>query len=253
MNNEPFKLDDGNILYRAGGHGALIENLNDIDADIIFIKNIDNVCHRDHVKETIDSKKKLAAIGYEIKKKSDELLLGLIEGTVELESVEIFITSTLKITLNKELTQEMALKILNRPFRVCGVVRNQGDPGGGPFLVDNGDYVDLQICETAELDLKDPSKKAILDGAHYFNPVDLVCFVKDYKGFKYNLLNFINEDRYFISEKSLKGKRLKALEHPGLWNGAMHHWNTIFVEVPLITFNPVKTVNDLLKKGHKAK
>jgi putative intracellular protease/amidase len=253
LNNEPFKLEDGTVLYRAGGHGALIENLNDIDADIIFIKNIDNVCHRDHVNETVESKKKLAAIGYEIKKTSDELLLGLIEGAVDLKTVETFITSTLKIIIKEELTREMALKILNRPFRVCGVVRNQGDPGGGPFLVDNGDYVDLQICETAELDLKDASKKAILDGAQYFNPVDLVCFVKDYKGFKYNLLDFINEDRYFISEKSLKGKQLKALEHPGLWNGAMHHWNTIFVEVPLITFNPVKTVNDLLKKGHKAK
>ncbi len=135
-------------------------------------------------------------------------------------------------------------------MRVCGVVKNQGEPGGGPFVVDNGDYTDLQICETVEIDRNNSRDEEILSGSQFFNPVDLVCFVKDYNGEKFNLLNYVNEDRYFISEKTYKGRKLKALEHPGLWNGAMHNWNTLFVEVPLLTFNPVKTVNDLLKDGH---
>jgi len=143
--------------------------------------------------------------------------------------------------------------MLDRPLRVCGVVRNQGEPGGGPFIVDNGDYLDLQICEKAEIDLDNSEHLGILKASQFFNPVDLVCFVKDYKAEKYNLLDYINTDRYFISEKTYKGRKLKALEHPGLWNGAMHNWNTLFVEVPLATFNPVKTVNDLLREGHTNK
>jgi hypothetical protein len=134
---------------------------------------------------------------------------------------------------------------------VCGVVKNQGEPGGGPFVVDNGQYSDLQICEKAELDLANEKIKAILDSSDYFNPVDIVCFVRDYKGDKYDLTQYVNEERYFISKKSYEGRDLKALELPGLWNGAMHNWNTVFVEVPEITFNPIKTVNDLLKKGHR--
>lgn len=250
MDNEPFLFDNGEVLYRAGGHGALIENLNDLDADIIFIKNIDNVCHRDHVEDTIHSKKMLASIGLEVKNCIDGYIKQIQSGKYDLSEIKLFIKETLNITFKVELTVEKALNLLNRPLRVCGVVKNQGEPGGGPFVVDNGDYLDLQICEKAEINIMDESYKKIFNDSKYFNPVDLVCFTKDYKGEKYNLMNFINEERYFISEKTFKGRKLKALEHPGLWNGAMHHWNTLFVEVPLLTFNPVKMVNDLLREGH---
>ncbi len=167
-----------------------------------------------------------------------------------LEEINSFIADELNIQLNDSLTVELAEKLLNRPFRVCGVVKNQGEPGGGPFVVDNVAYFDLQICEKAELDLENQNVKQILDSSGYFNPVDLVCFVKDYSGNKFDLRDYVNNERYFISEKSFEGRDLKALELPGLWNGAMHNWNTVFVEVPLITFNPIKTVNDLLKEGH---
>lgn len=251
MDNQPFVLDNGEVLYRAGGHGALIENLNDINADIIFIKNIDNVCHRSHANYTIASKKKLAAIGFEFKKLIDNYLLDLVVDEYDLDEIGDFIANKLHINCLSSLTRDMAIDFLNRPLRVCGLVRNQGEPGGGPFVVNNGDYSDLQICEKSELDLNDENVLAMLKCSEYFNPVDLVCFVKDYRNNKFNLLDYVNEDRYFISEKSYKGRKLKALEHPGLWNGAMHNWNTVFVEIPLSTFNPVKTVNDLLRDGHR--
>jgi len=251
MDNKPFVLDDGEILYRAGGHGALIENLNDLEGDIVFIKNIDNVCHKDHSKETIDSKKLLASVGLEVKDLIDAHIRSLIADRYDLDEIKSFISNTLNITFKNDITKETALMILDRPLRVCGVVKNQGEPGGGPFIVDNGDYLDLQICETAEINLENPDHKNILSASQFFNPVDIVCFIRDYKYEKYNLLEFINADRYFISEKTYKGRKLKALEHPGLWNGAMHNWNTLFVEVPLLTFNPVKTVNDLLRQGHR--
>ncbi|WKY46423.1 DUF4301 family protein [Eubacteriaceae bacterium ES3] len=251
MDNQPFLDENGEILYRAGGHGALIENLNDLDGDIIFIKNIDNVCHRDRVKTTIDSKKKLASIGYQVKQQIDGYIEQLNSDSADLELVSDFIENTLHIKSKKAVTKDTALGFLNRPLRVCGVVKNQGEPGGGPFVVDNGDYLDLQICEMSEIDLNDKEKKDLVSQSQFFNPVDLVCFIKDYQGQKFNLLDFTNPDRYFISEKTYRGRKLKALEHPGLWNGAMDNWNTLFVEVPLSTFNPVKTVNDLLREGHK--
>jgi hypothetical protein len=251
LSNQPFLLENGEPLYRAGGHGALIENLNDLDADLVFIKNIDNVCHRDHVQDTIDSKKRLASIGSKIKRQGDGYLQALSSGAADLAEIDVFIRNILKVDLKLPLTKELAFKFLNRPLRICGMVKNQGEPGGGPFVVDNGDYTDLQICEKSEIDLRLDEHVRILGESEYFNPVDLVCFVRDYQGNKFNLLDYVNENRYFISEKSYKGRKLKALEHPGLWNGAMHNWNTVFVEVPLSTFNPVKTVNDLLRAGHQ--
>ena len=252
MDNNPFLLENGEVLYRAGGHGALIENLNDLDVDIVFIKNIDNVCHRSQVEETIHSKKMLASVGLEVKEEIDRHILNILSDDCDLDEIHVFLKETLNIVSRDGLSKETALSLLNRPLRVCGMVRNQGEPGGGPFVVDNGDYTDLQICEKSEIDLNDEEKRGILESSRYFNPVDLVCFVRDYKDEKFNLLDFVNRDRFFISEKTYKGRSLKALEHPGLWNGAMHNWNTLFVEVPLSTFNPVKTVNDLLREGHRA-
>ena len=248
LNKEPFKLEDGSIFYRPGGHGALIENLNDLQADLIFIKNIDNVCHRTMIEDTTSSKKKLASIGYHYKNIIDGHIRGLLSEDYDLKVIERFMKEVLNISLYKPLTKALALSFLNRPLRVCGMVKNQGEPGGGPFMVDHRDYSDLQICEKSEINLEDPKQKEILDNSQYFNPVDLVCFVKDYQGKKFDLLDYVNEDRYFISQKSYKGKDILALEHPGLWNGAMDKWNTFFVEVPLSTFNPVKKVNDLLKR-----
>lgn len=173
MNNEPFVLDNGEILFRAGGHGALIENLNDLDGDIIFIKNIDNVCHKDHSRETIDSKKMLASVGLDVKKQIDKHIKALINDQFDLTEIKAFINSTLNITFKSELTRENALEILDRPLRVCGVVKNQGEPGGGPFIVDNGDYLDLQICEKkAEIDLENTEHLGILNASQFFNPVD---------------------------------------------------------------------------------
>ena len=251
MDNKPFIDDQGDILYRAGGHGSLIENLNDLKGDIIFIKNIDNVCHKNQVKATIDSKKILASIGFEVKEQIDHYIASLLSDTYNLDEIASFIKETLNIVHKKALTKDLAFSLLNRPLRVCGMVKNQGEPGGGPFVVDNGDYLDLQICEMSEINVEDEKVGEILNASQFFNPVDLICYVKDYKDDKFNLLAYTNQDRYFISEKTYKGRKLKALEHPGLWNGAMHHWNTLFVEVPLSTFNPVKSVNDLLRAGHR--
>ncbi len=251
LENKPFHLENGEYLYRPGGHGALIENLNDLDADVIFIKNIDNVCHRAFLGDTVDSKKKLASIGYGMKKRIDGYLLKLLENKVDLQEVNDFLLKDLHISCKGELTREKAIEFLNRPLRVCGVVKNQGEPGGGPFVLDQGDYTDLQICEKSEVDFSKEDQRMLFETSEFFNPVDLVCFVRDYKGEKFDLLRYVNEDRYFISKKSYKGKPIKALEHPGLWNGAMDRWNTLFVEVPLSTFNPVKKVNDLLSPGHR--
>lgn len=246
--NNPFTLDNGEHLYRAGGHGALIHNLNQIDTDIIIIKNIDNVSHKDLVKDTIDSRNELISVGLTAQKKIFDYINSILSNEYDLKEINEFLLNTLNITLKTPLTKETALSLLQRPLRVCGVVKNEGEPGGGPFIVDNGTYLDPQIVEMKEIDVTKDQK--IINNASYFNPVDLVCFVRDLENNKYNLLDFIDEDRYFISEKSYKGKTLKALEHPGLWNGAMHNWNTIFMAVPLKTFNPIKTVNDLLRKGH---
>lgn len=251
MENLPFLLDNGEVLYRPGGHGALLENLNDLDGDIIFIKNVDNVCHRSRIEDTLSSKKALASTGLEVKKQIDQYLNQLKADEYNLEEIVQFLNETLNITLKNEWTKEKAIQFLNRPLRVCGMVENAGEPGGGPFIVDNGEYLDLQICEKSEIDLSNPAKVEILNNSQYFNPVDLVCFIKDFEGNKFDFTKYANEDRYFISEKTHKGRKLKALEHPGLWNGAMHHWNTLFVEVPSSTFNPVKTVNDLLRDGHQ--
>ncbi|MER2064509.1 MAG: DUF4301 family protein, partial [Alkalibacterium sp.] len=168
MDNEPFLLEDGKVLYRPGGHGSLLENLNDLDADIVFIKNIDNVCHRSRVEETIQSKKALASVGLKVKEQIDGYIKDLNADAFELDEIESFLKDTLNISLKKELTEEWALHFLNRPLRVCGMVKNSGEPGGGPFVVDNGDYLDLQICEKSEIDLNDPDKNEILNSSQFF-------------------------------------------------------------------------------------
>lgn len=254
LENTPFFDENGDLVFRPSGHGALLENLNEVDADIIFIKNIDNVVSENHVETIAFQKKMLAGKLLSLQ----ENIFGFIKQLhTQNPSAEIlkmaseFISKELKIQNISE-DRTSLLEVLERPIRVCGVVLNTGAPGGGPFLIKDKDgNSSYQIVEMSQIDLNNPKQKDLVDKATHFNPVDLVCGVRDYKGEKFGLLQFSDADSGFISEKSYQGKTLKALERPGLWNGAMANWNTVFVEVPLITFNPVKTVNDLLNDTHQ--
>ncbi len=262
MSNELFRNSDGSLLFRPGGHGALIENLNEQNADIIFIKNIDNVVVDEVVDQVANSKKVLAGLLLKLQEKAfayATLLEKNGETLDEVMEVKSFLEEQLNVrfvpnfdsfTIAQQL--EILKDKLNRPIRICGMVKNEGEPGGGPFWIkDKTDHISLQIIESAQVDMSNTDQVEIFKNSTHFNPVDLVCGVKNYKGEKYNLLNFVDHKQGFITQKTKDGKDLKALELPGLWNGAMAYWNTIFVEVPLVTFNPVKTVNDLLKPTHQ--
>ena len=257
----PFRDKNQNLVFRPGGHGALIKNLDDLDADIIFIKNIDNVI-QNHIKIISLHKKCLAGILIQLQNKIFEYLKLINDNNFTTEKIaELvdFLSTKLNIEISKsfekftfENKKEYLFEKLNRPVRICGMVKNEGEPGGGPFWILNDDGNNsLQIIESNQIDLSNHSQKDILDAATHFNPVDIVCGTKNYLGEKFNLQHFVNPNTGFIVEKNKDGKNIKSYELPGLWNGAMAHWITIFVEVPLITFNPVKTVNDLLKPAHQ--
>ena len=260
MENKTFR-DKGKLLFRPGGHGALIENLNDLDADVIFIKNIDNVVPDRLKEDTVTYKKLIAGVLVTLQKQVFEYLELLDGGKythAQLEEIIRFLQQTLccrKLDIKDLEDADLVIylrKKLNRPMRVCGMVKNVGEPGGGPFLAYNADgTVSLQILESSQIDMNDPVKKEMFEKGTHFNPVDLVCAVRDYKGNKFDLVKYVDKATGFISYKSKNGRELKALELPGLWNGAMSDWNTVFVEVPLSTFNPVKTVNDLLREQHQ--
>ena len=253
--NTPFRNDDGSLLFRPGGHGALIENLNEIEADVIFIKNIDNVVPDRLKPETVEWKQVIAGVLVSLQKQAFEYLRLLDEGATEAQLQEIakFVSERLCTDAkNNKVDADYLRKKLNRPMRVCGVVKNVGEPGGGPFLTYNQDgTVSLQILESSQIDTNNEEYMKMFTQGTHFNPVDLVCAVKNYKGEPFNLPEFVDKTTGFISSKSKAGKELKALELPGLWNGAMSNWSTVFVEVPLGTFNPVKTVNDLLRDQHQ--
>lgn len=258
--NAPFR-ENGALVFRPGGHGALIENLNDIDADVIFIKNIDNVVPDRLKPDTVTYKKLLAGILVNTQQKVFEYLNIIDSGKYTHEQVQEMIrflqqnlqcrNTDIKDMEDCDLVLYLRKKF-NRPMRVCGMVKNVGEPGGGPFLAYNQDgTVSLQILESSQIDMANADAKAMFENGTHFNPVDLVCAVKNYKGEKFNLPQYVDKNTGFISNKSKNGRELKAMELPGLWNGAMSDWNTIFVEVPLVTFNPVKTVNDLLRDVHQ--
>lgn len=243
--NTPFFDDNGNLLFRPAGHGALIENLNDLDADIIFIKNIDNVCPEHRRADTIRTKCQLLNHGIEIQKKIFEYINALDAGTTSDDEIRDFIGTHLgyRPSLDTDLRS-----ILNRPLRICGMVLNTGSPGGGPFWTrDSNGNQSLQIVEPGQIS---PTQSDILTTGQYFNPVDLVCFVRDYQGNKFDLRKFVDPETGFISEKSHNGRPLRAMERPGLWNGAMAHWNTVFIAVPGTTFTPAKVITDLIKPEH---
>lgn len=239
---------DGQVLRRPGGHGALIHNLNALDADLIFIKNIDNVAHGRLLKETVQHKKAIAGILLELREDLQHLNRELGKGLIDEVHIRE-LRDKWKIRIPKDFQKLKAY--LKRPIRVCGMVKNQGEPGGGPFYTtDSFTGESLQIVEQAQIDKKDSRQRHILSNATHFNPVDLVCYVKDLKGRPIDLTQYVDDDLYFIAQKSHQGIDIKALEWPGLWNGGMAHWITIFVEVPIETFNPVKVVSDLLRPAH---
>lgn len=259
--NTPFLKEDGMPLYRPGGHGALLKNLNGIYSDIIFLKNIDNVVNQKYLDETVRWKKILGGRLLEIKEKVFTYLEDLDRVIIEkkpnpglIAEIKYFLRDTFCIELPglpSDLEAKYLHAKLDRPIRVCGMVRNEGEPGGGPYIVYDADHsTSLQILESAQLDRNNPEVLRMVENSTHFNPVDIVCSTKNYLGRKFSLARFVDPSTGFISEKSYQGRKLKAQELPGLWNGSMSNWNTVFVETPLITFNPVKTVLDLLRKEH---
>ncbi len=260
-NGKSFRHANGPILFRPGGHGALIENLNDLGEEIVFIKNIDNIVPETKAQTTIVYKKVLAGLLLHLQQRTFEYLEMLDQGAVstdELNEAIRFAKKQLMMDIPDFVNDyndiekiDYLYNKLNRPMRICGMVKNEGEPGGGPFWVKNmDDEVSLQIIESSQINHKDEAQEAIFQGSTHFNPVDLVCGCWNYKGEAFCLTDYVDANTGFISNKSKDGRELKALELPGLWNGAMADWITIFVEVPIETFNPVKTVNDLLKPMH---
>ncbi|MDN3595607.1 DUF4301 family protein [Zunongwangia endophytica] len=253
--NAPFRTEEGKMFFRPGGHGALIDNLNQQDADLIFVKNIDNVVTWDNLGDVVDYKKMLAGKLLELRDKTFGLISKL-QGNPsdeDLKAASDFLMNQLfvKSLTGSESASELIEK-LDRPLRIGGMVKNEGEPGGGPFLVkDEEDEISLQIIEGAQIDEDNPEQVKIVNDSTHFNPVDIVCSVKKPDGNTYDLEKFVDPNMSFVANKTKDGKPLKALERPGLWNGAMAKWNTVFVEVPVTTFNPVKTVADLLKESHQ--
>jgi hypothetical protein len=262
MKNNPFRLPYGKLLFRPGGHGALLENLNELEGDIIFIKNVDNVVP-DRLKEpTYQYKRLLAGLLIEVQQKIFnylKMLTGESTENIDLNEIAEFAREDLSVQIPERVNQadssefkNFLVEKLNRPLRVCGMVKNEGEPGGGPFWVmqKNGE-ASIQVVETSQIDQNSPQQKSMLDSATHFSPTDFVCGVRDFHGKPFNLMKFRDPDTGFIAHKSQDGKELKSYELPGLWNGSMAFWNTIFVEVPIITFNPVKTILDLLRPQHQ--
>jgi nicotinamide riboside kinase len=259
--NNPFRDENGRLFFRPGGHGALIENLNLLDSDIVFIKNIDNVI-QNNVEKTGIYKKALAGILIELQQQIFKYLQAFDDGEIQEENMDeilLFLKEKLNIRISDEFrkfTFENKVieiqSVLNKPIRVCGMVKNEGEAGGGPFWVkDYEGGISLQIVESSQVDRLNENQNKILNASTHFNPVDLVCGIKNHKNEKYDLIQFVDHNSGFIVEKTAFGRDVKSYELPGLWNGAMKNWITIFVQVPLITFNPVKSVNDLLKTAHQ--
>lgn len=261
LKNRPFRTEEGELLFRPAGHGALIYNLNAIEDELVSIKNIDNVSNDRFLPVTAKYKKVLMGVALSLRDRIFGYLnaldaAGNTDCSALCDEIEKFLADELKITLpaSASLAERVAIlrSKLDRPIRVCGMVRNQGEPGGGPFIVKSRDgSSNLQILESVQINMGDEASREMLAGATHFNPVDLVCCLRNYKGEKFNLLDYVDQDAGFISSKSYQGRELKALELPGLWNGSMSDWNTCFVEVPLETFNPVKVVLDLLRPAHQ--
>ncbi len=258
MDGNPFRTSEGELLFRPAGHGALIHNLNKVEEELVSIKNIDNVSHEKYLGETSFYKQVLMGEALNLR---DEIVLYIrrlnAAPSEELcDEIEVFLSSVLCVRVPKISNLEERVTLLrsklNRPIRVCGMVRNEGEPGGGPYIVEGKDgCTSLQILESVQINKDDPEALAAMVHATHFNPVDIICLLRDCRGNKFDLLSYVDQEAGFISQKSYQGRELKALELPGLWNGAMSDWNTLFVEVPIQTFNPVKVVLDLLRPAHQ--
>jgi hypothetical protein len=262
MNNNIFRDEKGALVFRPGGHGALLENLSDLEGDIVFIKNIDNVSHDRFKNITYRYKKALGGFLIQLQNEIFNYIKTLIDGNSDeqyMKSLFTFMEKRLSVipdagllTSTLSVQKEYLIKMLNRPLRVCGMVKNEGEPGGGPFwVIKAGKGSSIQIVESSQIDMNIKDQKQAFESATHFNPVDLVCGLKDYQGSPYNLRDYVDNDAGFVSIKSQNGKDLKALELPGLWNGSMAFWNTVFIEVPAATFSPVKTVFDLVRDEHQ--
>lgn len=260
--NQPLRNEKGELVFRPGGHGALLRNLNDLNADLIFIKNIDNVVPQILSEKIIPYRKMLGGMALRIQKETFNILRSLESGKYnnsEIDKIAAYCCQTLNIVFPSNFNQhtdktkvEIIFDLLNRPLRICGVVKNNGEPGGGPFWVDEANGTQsLQIVESAHVDKDNAEQSAIWSRSQFFNPVDMVCCIKNFNGEKFVLNDFVDIKACLITEKNEKGIKFKALEMPGLWNGSMARWNTIFVELPLKVFNPVKTVYDLLRREHR--
>ena len=260
-NNLPLRDAGGNLIFRPGGHGSLLKNLQNLDADFIFIKNIDNIVPEKLLKKILPYKKMLGGLALQIQQEIFAILRQMENDeldSTQIEKIKNYCYSRLNIvfpdTISRQslkIQKKIIFYLMNRPLRVCAIVRNEGEPGGAPFWVEERDgNQTLQIIESGHVDKNSPEQMAIWSAAQYFNPVDLVCCTKNYRGEKFNLDDYVNKSAYLITMKNEKGRSLKALESPGLWNGGMAYWNTVFVELPLIVFNPVKTVYDLLRTEH---
>jgi len=256
--NTVFRNDDGSMLFRPGGHGSLLANLNNLGGELVFIKNIDNIQIEHLQGQTIRYKKVLGGYLLDLHQKIKEVYQQT-DAVDSIEEISRFLTKELSIrlpdnfeTLPLAEQKTMIRQLLNRPIRICGMVKNEGEPGGGPFWTRNkaGD-ISLQIVESSQMDLDDKEQETIFSKSTHFNPVDLVCWLRDIDGNSFDLAKYTDPDTAFISEKSQQGRMLKVLEHPGLWNGSMANWITIFVEVPIESFSPVKTINDLLRPQHQ--
>lgn len=262
LDNEVYRKEDGSILFRPGGHGALLENLNDLDCDIVFIKNIDNIVVAEKNIKISEYKKLLGGVLLQVQEQVFEFLHTLDNGDVndaKLNEIATFMSDKMNVVLTEGFdnysTNDKKTYLrnrLNRPIRACGIVKNEGEPGGGPFWVkDEQGNTSLQIVEFAQIDSENTAQNDIAKHATHFNPTDFVCGIKNYKGEKFNLMEYVDTNAAFITMKTQNGTDIKVLELPGLWNGSMAHWNSICIEVPVETFNPVKTVNDLLKPAHQ--
>ena len=257
MENRPFRGEDGNLLFRPAGHGALIENLNNIDSDVVIIKNIDNISRDELSGDTVHWKRVLIGTLIGLQQKINLYLKSLecIKDERVYKEIIRFLEDELSIDIPSipgEILKDYLWAKLNRPLRVCGMVKNLGEPGGGPYIVKDADgATSLQILESVQLNVQDKKIEEMVEKSTHFNPVDIVCSIKNFRGDKFDLHKYIDPETGFISYKSAEGRPIKALELPGLWNGAMSQWNTLFVEVPVTTFSPVKTIFDLLRPEHQ--
>lgn len=258
LQNHPVRENDGKWVFRPGGHGALIQNLNALHADLVFIKNIDNIVRKKQRDVHIYLKKVLGGQALKLQSQIFSFLVDFDAGKLSIDQAECFLKEELSVVFPENYFNispsekvNFCAEKLNRPLRVCGMVRNEGEPGGGPFWVaDTEGQVSLQIVESAQVDKENEEQLQLLKTSTHFNPVDIVCTLTDFKGKPFDLQRFVDDRAFFIAEKNHNEIAVRALELPGLWNGAMAYWNTVFVEVPIETFNPVKNVNDLLKPAH---